>query len=233
MKWLRCEQGAKEFSVGSRNARVRFVNRTEGSERKRYAIVGEPSKRLIDMLEEAKVDFTTHYKPDSKAPTNDEEESDEPNSEDEREALLIDEVGNVNLSLSKDVRARSVLIQECDVHALVNILMSIWSPPAVQIISSFPFQYSTNKISEINSSGKVLSTAFEKPDPAQNPKPAVEEWNCIELTGVYTFTSFTRIIKCVESHLKSQKDKQEVKFYIKCKTGQSSVSLNWPFQNST
>ena len=133
VKWLSfndSEGSTKEFCLVTTTYKAKFISmgilKNGEVKRKKFAVVGNPSKPLCERLKELKVDFKTFKNPHSKSNEGEDEEdseSEELNLEDEN--LLNEQDGPLSIKYQKDYEPITILIEDdISIHSLVNTLLS-------------------------------------------------------------------------------------------------------------
>lgn len=232
LKWLSFDdQKGKlsEFSLITKQYKVVFISKGEivdgNLQRKRYAVVGNPSDKLVDILNAGKVNFVKYNKP--VAPKNrrtkgdgtlidtfginqsDDESMDrEPspsqanyaNTQDLFRMVNVQSQENdlVDINILKSVEPTTIMVEGKDIHALMNALMNQCKPymKDVKLVASFSFTNSVHKTANISFNEKLCVT---KPVDGDNKAPV--QWFGIDLNGFYSFGTIKNLVNLFKRKL--------------------------------
>jgi hypothetical protein len=224
LKWLSFddkEGNLREFSLLTKTYRIRFIStgllEDEKLVRKRFAIVGNPSEPLLEVLSERGVKFETFKTPSVAKEKPQEDEFLTRFSQDVPEKPSeFDELDLININLIKYSAPTTIKISEFDLHGLCNILLSSCVPylKQVKLVSSYSFTNSVHRTANISHNGKVNMLA------ADDVKEE-RQWFGVELEGVYTFESMKKLIGVFEGRVREGVVK------IVGVTAKASESMNW------
>lgn len=214
VKWLSFEDSEgklMQFSVITKHYKTIFISKgyiiDDKLVRKRFAVVGNPSDKLIEMLTEAKVRFNKFKKPVTKVPTK--EKGDGTLIDDfglqEEPATYRDEVDLININLVRDTDPTTLLIEDFDLHGLVNILINLCTPylKEVKLVASYSFTNSVHRTADITYNGKVHmhrdTSKFNTSDRPEETK--LQDWYGVELKGMYSFGTVKRLAELFTNRL--------------------------------
>lgn len=200
-----------QFSVITKHYKTLFISKgyiiNDKLIRKRFAIVGNPSDKLIEMLTDARVRFNKFKRPVSKVPTR--EKGDGTLIEDfglqEEPVTYRDEVDLLNINLIRDTDPTTLLIEEFDLHGLVNILINLCTPylKEVKLVASYSFTNSVHRTADITYNGKVHmhkdTSKLNSEDRSEETKS--QDWYGVELKGMYSFGTVKRLAELFTNRL--------------------------------
>lgn len=176
-------------------------------ERKRYAIVANPSKTLLEKLSDSKIVFETYKKPNSKADVDPELEISQ--HLDFSEEIRYDELNLININLTKESEPVCVVIRDTDVHVLMNALLNLCIPyfKEVKLVAQYSFCNSVHRTAEIQYKGKVLMRKAVVNSEKTSSADKEPTWYSVELTGMYTFDTVKNLAKLFTNRI--QKNLEE------------------------
>ena len=148
---------------------------------------------------------------------------------------------SIDITLLKDHDPCAILIEEIDLHGLINALLIHWKPynKEVRLVASFSFTNSMHKSAEIISNGPIITQTNKANFSNIIDKPKVvkdnTDWFGINMSGIYSLKTLkslasllkTRLIKSLESNI----TKQNETIIISWTAIESSNSLNWIDKN--
>lgn len=238
IKWLSfddSEGSTKEFSLITKTYKVKFVSKGVSEngkiERKRYAIVANPSKTLLEKLSDSKIVFETYKKPNSKADVDPELEISQ--HLDFSEEIRYDELNLININLTKESEPVCVVIRDTDVHVLMNALLNLCIPyfKEVKLVAQYSFCNSVHRTAEIQYKGKVLMRKAVVNSEKTSSADKEPTWYSVELTGMYTFDTVKNLAKLftnrIQKNLEEDQECTNDELKVSWKTAKSSESLNW------
>lgn len=178
-------------------------------ERKRFAIIANPSQTLLEKLSDSRISFETYKKPNSKVAKDPELEISQ--HLELSEEIRYDELNLININLTKESEPLCVVVRDTDVHVLMNALLNLCIPylKQVKLIAQYSFCNSVHRTAEIQYKGKVLMRKAIVNGEEASLKDKEPTWYSVELTGMYTFDTLKNLAKLFTTRIEKSLDEDQ------------------------